>query len=65
VTKLRPVEIYRGDRFGDAVAMSGDTAVVGAWGDDDRGTDAGAVYVFEERLVDPVQRVDRRGDPGR
>jgi hypothetical protein len=34
------------DEFGTAVAVHGDTAVVGAWGDDSEGTDAGAVYVF-------------------
>jgi FG-GAP repeat len=34
------------DLFGLSVAVSGDTAVVGANRDDDKGTDAGAVYVF-------------------
>jgi hypothetical protein len=53
VTKLLPAELEGGDRFGEAVAISGDTAVVGAWGDDDRGTEAGAVYVFQEVAADP------------
>jgi hypothetical protein len=35
-----------GDSFGNSVALSGNTAVVGAFGDDDKGTDAGAAYVF-------------------
>ncbi|NIP15489.1 MAG: integrin [Pseudomonadales bacterium] len=43
-----------GDRFGDALAMSGNTLAVGAWGeqslngdtDDDTGALVGAVYVF-------------------
>ena len=35
-----------GDAFGFSVAIAGDTAVVGAWGDDDGGADAGAAYVF-------------------
>ncbi len=34
------------DQFGYAVAVHGDTAVIGAIGDDDAGRDAGAAYVF-------------------
>ncbi|MCP4423582.1 MAG: hypothetical protein GY803_03725, partial [Chloroflexi bacterium] len=34
------------DRFGDSVAISGDTVVVGAYRDDDKGTDSGSAYVF-------------------
>ena len=36
-----------GDRFGNAVALSGDTALVGAPGDSEVGREAGAVYVFD------------------
>lgn len=36
-----------GDRFGAALDLFEDTLVVGAIGDDDRGLDAGAAYVFE------------------
>lgn len=35
------------DFFGTAVALDGDTAVVGAAQDDDGGVDSGSVYVFE------------------
>ena len=35
-----------GDRFGCTVAISGDTAIVGACQDDDRGDDSGSAYVF-------------------
>ncbi|MHC4219429.1 MAG: FG-GAP repeat protein [Planctomycetota bacterium] len=35
-----------GDRFGDAVAIHGNVAVVGAPGDDDLGSQSGAVYIF-------------------
>lgn len=35
------------DSFGDAVALSGDLAVIGAFGDDDAGSRSGSVYVFE------------------
>jgi len=34
------------DRFGDSVSVSGDTAVVGAWKDDDGGESSGSAYVF-------------------
>ena len=36
----------RGDRFGSSVALSGDTALVGARNDDDDGTDSGSAYIF-------------------
>ena len=35
-----------GDNFGISVALEGDTAVIGAIGDDDNGIDSGSVYVF-------------------
>ncbi len=34
------------DYFGRAVALSGDTGVISAWGDDDQGDESGSVYVF-------------------
>ncbi len=36
-----------GDYFGASVAIDGNFAVVGAWGDDDNGSNSGAAYVFE------------------
>ncbi len=36
----------KSDEFGDSVAIQGDTIVVGARNDDDRGSEAGAAYVF-------------------
>jgi hypothetical protein len=36
------------DRFGEAVAISGTRIAVGAVGDDDAGSNAGAVYVFDK-----------------
>ena len=35
-----------GDKFGYAVAVDGDIAVIGAYQDDDNGADSGAAYVF-------------------
>ena len=43
-----------GDGLGGALAVSGDLAVVGARGDDDRGSQAGAAYVFSLRVEKPT-----------
>jgi hypothetical protein len=40
-----------GDVFGTAVAISNNTAIIAASGDDDRGTDAGAAYVFVRNVA--------------
>lgn len=42
-----------GDHFGEKVALSGDWAMVGAYGEDDLGDQAGAVYVFERNTGRP------------
>ena len=44
--KLIPGDAGSGDRFGYSVALSGDVAVIGAYREDDLGTDSGAAYVF-------------------
>ncbi len=44
--KLIPTDGAPGDQFGRAVALSDDTAFVGAPRDDDRGEGSGSVYVF-------------------
>ena len=44
--KLLPVDVGSEDRFGYATAIDRSTLAVGAYGDDDLGTDAGAVYVY-------------------
>src|SRR5690606_38298389 len=44
--KLVASDAETGDWFGRSVAVSGDIAVVGALGEDEGGTDAGAAYVF-------------------
>jgi len=45
-TLLQANDSAAGDLFGQKVAMSGNTAVVGAPTNDEKGTDAGAAYVF-------------------
>jgi hypothetical protein len=47
--KLTASDAEDDDRFGCAVAVSGDTIVVGAWSEDGEGTDRGAAYVFERK----------------
>lgn len=45
--KLEAIDAAAEDNFGFAVALDGDTAVIGAWLDNtDAGTDAGSAYVF-------------------
>lgn len=44
-----------GDRFGQMIAVDGDQMAVGAWGDSDNGSDAGAVHLFVWQDGDWVQ----------
>ena len=46
-TKLTAPDAQAGDRFGYSVAISGDYVVVGTFGEDAGGNDAGAAYVFK------------------
>jgi|GEM_PF-1963107 len=45
-TVLHPNDGATGDLFGTGVAISNNTVVIGAAGNDQKGTDAGAAYVF-------------------
>jgi len=44
--KLTANDAAGGDLFGYSVSLSGDTAVIGAYGDNDAGGDSGSAYVF-------------------
>ncbi|MEN0112001.1 MAG: FG-GAP repeat protein [Planctomycetota bacterium] len=46
-TKLTPINGPAGDQFGRSVAIDGDTAVVGAFLNDEITTNSGAAYVFD------------------
>uniref|UniRef100_UPI004055E377 FG-GAP repeat protein n=1 Tax=Candidatus Electronema sp. TaxID=2698783 RepID=UPI004055E377 len=46
VQKLLAGDGAAGDEFGASVAVSGDTAVIGAYHDDDKGSASGSAYVF-------------------
>jgi hypothetical protein len=46
--KLLPADGADEDDFGSSVALDGDTAVIGAFLDDDNGEDSGSAYVFTQ-----------------
>jgi len=44
--KLRASDAAASDQFGFSVSVSGNTAVIGAFGDDDNGSSSGSAYLF-------------------
>ena len=50
-TKLTASDAAAGDEFGNSVAISGSTALVGAWGNSDAGSGSGSAYLF---CISPV-----------
>ena len=44
--KLTAADVAIGNYFGYSVSVSGDTAVIGAYADDDKGSGSGSAYVF-------------------
>ena len=46
-TKLTAVDGAAGDSFGFSVSLSGDRALIGAYGDDDNAAESGSVYIFD------------------
>jgi|GEM_PF-1608876 len=52
------------DFFGNSVSISGDYAIVGAYGDDDRGFQAGAAYIFERGGDSWTQVAKLKADDG-
>jgi hypothetical protein len=53
VAKLTASDGAEGDRFGYSVSISGDYAIVGARGDDDKGSESGSAYIFAPNEVGP------------
>ena len=51
VAKLSAADPNLNDEFGTAVDISGGSAIIGAWMDDEAGTNQGAAYVFERDTV--------------
>jgi hypothetical protein len=56
IAKLTASDAAAGDYFGESVAISGSTALVGATGDDDAGSDSGSAYLFD--VSDPCNPVE-------
>jgi len=46
ITKLLPSDGSTLDEFGRSVGISGTTVIVGAWQDDDNGSESGSAYLF-------------------
>ena len=46
LAKLTASDAAAADFFGWSVAISGTTAIIGAWGDDDAGSSSGSAYIF-------------------
>jgi len=64
VAKLLPDDGETGDAFGFAVGICGDTIIVGAHGDDDGGTNAGAVYIFDRVTTNQLAKFSFDGSTG-
>ena len=64
VQKLIPTDGEAGDQFGTSVAISGDTAVIGARFDDDKGNASRSGYVYtniDRKWIDNVKIVPENG----
>ncbi|MGB3800979.1 MAG: PKD domain-containing protein [Lewinella sp.] len=55
VRKLTPADGAAGDAFGSSVALRGDLAIVGAPYDDDKGSNSGSAYIFDQNTGGPNQ----------
>jgi PKD repeat protein len=45
--KVRPTDVVAGDWLGNSVSISGDYAIIGAYFDDDKGTNSGSAYIYQ------------------
>jgi len=54
--KLTASDAAAGDWFGCSVAISGTTALVGAWSNDDAGPDSGSAYLYD--FSDPCNIIE-------
>lgn len=61
--KIVPADGAAGDVFGESVALDRDVAVIGAIGDDDLGTEAGAAYVYSYKGTGWVFEQKLHGTP--
>ncbi len=54
--KITASDAAASDYFGRAVSISGDHAIVGAYGDDDGGSFSGSAYIFERNDIQWIQQ---------
>jgi len=59
VAKLLASDGAEGDQFGNSVSVNGDVALIGAYKDDDNGSDSGSAFVFGGEFPCPA---DLTGD---
>lgn len=57
LSKLTASDAAAGDNFGRSVAISGNTAIVGAWADDDAGDASGSAYLFDLATGDQLAKL--------
>ncbi len=57
--KLIASDGVMGDSFGGSVAISGDYAIVGARGDDDKGENSGSAYIFKKDVNGNFTQTDK------
>ncbi len=57
IHKLTADDAEELDFFGGSVAVSGNTIVVGAWGDDDAGHSSGSAYVFDASTGEQLHKL--------
>lgn len=62
--KLLASDSAEGDSLGVSVALSNDTALVGAYNDDDNGTDSGSAYIYEVAQPQPQTNIKANGSDG-
>ena len=55
--KLTPSDPDTSDLFGYSVGIDGDIAIVGAWWDDDNGTDSGSAYLFDVQTGSQIAKL--------
>ena len=57
--KLTVSDGEKSDWFGYSVSISGDTAIIGAYGDDDNNDDSGSAYIFEKNSGDEWMKTQK------
>ncbi len=56
VDEIKPADGNDQSYFGETISTDGEWAIIGAWGDDEKGLDAGAAYIYHfESLVGWVE----------